>query len=92
VVFGPAGIWNGLVRRTEGFIRSEVICEAPDERRYRVRDFWTSHFEFEFFRRRFQAEYGKFDQWLLADGLVEKQQLVGAYYEDDSSGDELIPA
>jgi hypothetical protein len=80
------------VRQTEGFIRSEVWCESSEERRYRVLDFWKSHFEFEFFRQRFQAEYGKFDQWLQAEGLVEKQQLVGSYYAGDGSGDESVPA
>ena len=92
MVFEPDGVWSDLVTRVGGFIRSEVRQESTDERQYRVLDFWKSHLDFEFFRWRFQAECEKFDQLLQLEGLVEKQQLVGTYYLDDSSGTEEVPA
>jgi len=43
------------------------------------------------FRDRFAAEYERFE-WLIADeGLVEREQFVGAYYEKEAgNGDELV--
>jgi len=63
------------------------------ERRYRVRDFWTTHLEFEAFRERFSLEYRNFEQLLLAEGVVERQEIVGAYYVNEGSdGDLAVPA
>ncbi len=39
----------------------------------------------------FAAEYDRFNQLVSAEGLVERQEVVGAYYES-SEGDGLIPA
>jgi len=76
-----------------GMIRTEFWCESLVERRYRVRDFWTTHLEFEVFRERFALEYGKFEQLLLAEGVVERQEIVGAYYVNEGSdGDLAVPA
>jgi hypothetical protein len=68
-------------------VGTEVWCEAPEERRYRVRDLWTWHRDFERFRSRFQAEYERFGSWVLSEGVVEKEEFLGAYYER-ASGEE----
>ena len=74
-------------------IRTEFWCESAVEQRYRVRDFWTTHLEFEAFRERFALEYRKFEQWLLVEGVVERQEIVGAYYVNEGSdGDLAVPA
>ena len=76
-----------------GMIRTEFWCESAVERRYRVRDFWTTHLEFEAFRQRFALEYRNFEQLLLAEGVVERQEIVGAYYVNEGSdGDLAVPA
>jgi hypothetical protein len=59
------------------------------EGRYRVRDFWAGHRGFEIFRERFAENFAEFDRQLV-EGLVEKQEFVGAYYEAD--GDDLVSA
>jgi hypothetical protein len=57
-----------------------------------VRDFWDGHRSFENFRSRFQLEYERFENWILSDGLIEKEQFVGAYYErkDDGGEEDLV--
>jgi hypothetical protein len=91
-VFGPGGIWVEFLRRAPGYIATEVECESPGERRYRVRDFWSWHRYFELFRERFAAEYERFERLIAVEGLVEREQFVGAYYEKEAGdGDELVP-
>ena len=93
MVFGPSGIWKEFLGRVDGFIGTEIRCESDVEGRYRVLDFWTSHWKFEAFRERFAAEYERFNQLVLAEGLVQRQEIVGTYYETDGGGgDESVPA
>jgi len=81
-----------LLGRAGGYLGTEVWCEASELRQYRVRDFWGWHRDFEVFRARFQAEYERFGNWILSEGLVEKEQFLGAYYEkfDDGSDEDLV--
>ena len=71
----------------DGYLGTELWCEVPAVRQYRVRDFWAWHRDFEKYRSRRQSEYERFESWILSDGLIEKEQFLGAYYED-LSGDE----
>jgi hypothetical protein len=65
--------------------------EPVGERKYRVHDFWDSHLSFEIFRQRFTADCERFGLLMVNEGLVEKQELVGMYYETDgSAGDDLV--
>jgi len=66
-----------------------VRCESVGDGRHRVRDFWSWHRGFEIFRERFSEEYAQFDRQ-ITDGLVEKQEFVGSYYE--AGGDDLVSA
>jgi hypothetical protein len=75
------------LRQAESFIATEVKCESPGQ--YRVRDFWMWHRGFEVFRERLAEGFAEFDRQIV-DGLVEKQEFVGAYYEAD--GDDLVSA
>jgi hypothetical protein len=95
-VFGIEGSWTRLLCQADGYLKTEFWCESPESRQYRVRDHWSWHRNFENFRGRFQAEYQQFEDRILADGLVEKQQFLGAYYFDDpqdqdDDGDDLVP-
>jgi hypothetical protein len=60
------------------------------ERRYRVRDFWWSHREFEIFRAQFTAELKRFHSQLLSEGIVSKYEVVGTYYDERGDGDDLV--
>jgi len=83
-VFGKSGIWSELLRRAEGYLGTEVNCESPAERRYRVLDRWRSHREFESFRVRFGTEVERFQALLVGEGIVSKFEVVGAYYDERS--------
>lgn len=68
------------MRQGPGYIATQVECESVEDGRFRVRDFWSGHREFEIFRERFADDFGRFDRQ-VTDELVEKEQFVGAYYE-----------
>jgi len=70
------------LRRADGFISTEVKCESVSDGQYRVRDSWRWHRGFEIFRERFSEDFAEFDRQVV-EGLVEKQEFVGAYYEAD---------
>ena len=92
-VFGAGGIWKELLGRVAGYIDTEVRCESSPERRYRVWDFWTSHRWFEVFQEKFVVEYERFNRLISAEGLVQRQEVVGTYYVDEGSdGDDLVSA
>ena len=67
---------------------TEVRCESESDGRYRVRDFWSWHRNFEVFRTGFQAEFERFEAWLRSEMLIEKEQFLGAYYEKPEDGSE----
>jgi hypothetical protein len=68
------------LRQASGYIGTEVRCESAEDGRYRVRDFWSWHRGFEKFRERYSEQFAEFDRQIL-EGLAEKQEFVGAYYE-----------
>ena len=90
-VFGPAGMWDEFLSLAKGYVGTQVRRESEAERQYRVLDFWTSHRWFEGFRKQYAAEFEWFHQRIVAEGLVERQEVVGTYYES-SEGDDLIAA
>ena len=90
MVFGPNGIWRELLGRAEGYAGTETGCESSTERRYRVRDFWWSHREFEVFRARFGNELERFHALLMSEGIVSKFEVVGTYYDERGDGDNLV--
>jgi hypothetical protein len=76
-----------------GYVTTEVRCESLVEKRYRVLDFWTSHRGFEVFREKLANEYERFNRLISAEGLVQRQEVVGTYYVDESGdGDDLVSA
>jgi len=81
-----------LLFESEGYLLTEVWCEDPATRQYRVKDSWAWHRSFERFRDRFHAEFERFERWLRSERLIEKEQFLGAYYEkpDDGDGEGLV--
>jgi hypothetical protein len=89
-VFGPAGAWRELLSEAEGYQRTESRCESPEEGRYRVRDFWSWHRGFEIFRGQQQTRYERFESWIFGERLIEREQFLGAYYEDRGGDDDSM--
>jgi len=90
--FSVGGRWASLLFGADGYLFTEVWCEVPEARQYRVKDSWAWHRNFERFRDRVQAEFEEFERWLRSKGLIEKEQFLGAYYEklDDGSEEGLV--
>jgi len=87
IIFGSDGLWCGLLRRhAPGFLVSELVVMS--DQRYRVRDYWTSHLEFEAFRDWRQDEVEQFRDWLASKEMVEHETVLGSFYLDDSDWDE----
>ena len=81
-----------MLSQADGYVATEVWCESQESRQYRVKDFWNWHRSFEAFRGRFQQEFERFESLIVSEGLVEKEQFLGAYYERrDGDEDELVP-
>jgi len=91
-VFGIGGAWTRLLCRADGYLVTEVWCESPQARQYRVKDFWSWHRNFEIFRARHQEDFEHLEERLRSEGLVEKEQFLGAYYEEreDGAGEDLV--
>jgi hypothetical protein len=44
------------------------------------------------FREKFSVEYERLERLLSTEGLLKREQFVGAYYEKETGdGDELVP-
>lgn len=97
-VFRPGGSWPALLESSDGYLGSESFPWSAAERRYRVFDRWMSHRAFEGFRRQRQPEYESFMRLIVADGLIEREVVLGSFYEKDSGdpgfeeGTGLVPA
>ena len=92
VIFGREGIWQEFLRRAPGYVGTDIEPESRTERRYRVRDFWNWHHDFELFREKGSADYERFERLISAEGLIERDHFIGAYYESrPGNGDGLVP-
>jgi hypothetical protein len=87
-VFEVGGVWGRLLSKAHGYLETEVWCEVPEALQYRVRDFWVWHRDFERFRDVFHAELDRFEEWIRSEGLIGKEQFLGAYYEESDNGSE----
>jgi hypothetical protein len=88
LVFGAGGVWARILCKADGYLGTEMRCEDPVVRQYRVRDCWAWHRDFEIFRSRSQMEFEQFESWILSSGLIEKEKFLGAYYEKSDGGSE----
>ena len=89
-MFGPGGIWRELLSRAQGYAGTEIWCESPTDRQYRVLDLWWSHREFEMSRARFGAKIERFHSLVMSEGIVSKFEVVGSYYDERGDGDDSV--
>jgi hypothetical protein len=94
-VFGTDGIWPDFLKRSRQYLGSEFWLESRVEHRFRLVDYWTSHVGFEALRAIHQLDLGRIEQFVRNDGLIRREEFLGAFYIDDSGlgeGDELVPS
>ncbi len=84
--------WQKVLRSSEGYVRTEL--ERQVGLGYRVIDVWQSHYEFEAFREQHREELKRFQEAIKANGIVTKEEQLGAFYGPGDEFDEgtLAPA
>lgn len=75
--YGSEGAWARLFRKSDGYIRTELLRDVAEERRFVTFDYWQSAEEFNQFHRQHLAEYQRLDQEL--EGLTEEERRLGAF-------------
>jgi hypothetical protein len=86
-VFKQGGIWQEFLRRSSGYLASELLELSSGPRQYEVFDYWQSHEGFEDCRRERQQEIERFNL-LFLESIVLRETFLGSFYEDgpDESG------
>jgi heme-degrading monooxygenase HmoA len=86
--YDSGGEWQELLKKQEGFLRTELRYESVAEARYSSFDHWRSHTDFEVFRETFQVDVKRFEDEIAERKLIESEVLLGSYYVDESGDDE----
>jgi len=75
--YGPNGIWARFFRNGQGYIRTELVRDVADSRRFLTLDYWRSEDEFVRFREGNLAEYERLDKEF--ERLTEQETQLGAF-------------
>lgn len=75
--YGPAGTWVALFRKSPGYLRTELLRDHANPRRYLTMDFWSSQEVWRGFRSVFAAEYERLDAECA--GLATREVEIGAF-------------
>jgi hypothetical protein len=86
-VFRLDGVWQEFLRRSPGYLASELLKLSSGPRQYEVFDYWRLHEDFESCRRERQQEIERFSL-LFLESVVQRETFLGGFYEDgpDESG------
>src|SRR5262249_54149811 len=76
--YGPDGTWARFFRSGEGYIRTELVRDAADPRRFLTLDYWQSQSDFKRFRERNRAAYEGLDKEF--ESLTEKETRLGSFW------------
>lgn len=75
--YGPDGAWTKLFSKSDGYIRTELLRDMKEERRFVTLDFWSSEAEFSRFHTQHLAEYERLDKEL--ESLTQGERRLGAF-------------
>lgn len=75
--YGPAGGWVALFRRDPAYVRTELLRDRDDPRRYLTVDVWASREACLAFRQRWREELDALDRRGAA--WTEEERLVGEF-------------
>ncbi len=76
-MYGPEGQWARFFRRSDGYIRTELVRDVTQDRRFLTLDYWKSEEEFNRFHSQHLAEYERLDQEF--EDLTEQETRLGAF-------------
>jgi heme-degrading monooxygenase HmoA len=76
--YGPDGTWATFFRNGQGYIRTELVRDVADPRRFLTLDYWQSQSEFKRFREQNRAEYERLDKEF--EKLTETETRLGSFW------------
>jgi heme-degrading monooxygenase HmoA len=76
-VYGSRGDWACFFRHGKGYIRTELIRDVENPRRYLTLDFWTTRQAYLRFKNENRAGYQAIDEKCLS--LTEGEALIGEF-------------
>jgi heme-degrading monooxygenase HmoA len=76
-IYGSAGDWAQLFRTADGFLRTELVADLKDARRYLTLDFWRSREAYDRFRAENSDRYSAIDA--QCEELTESEIEVGQF-------------
>jgi heme-degrading monooxygenase HmoA len=79
--YSPDGSWAQFFRRSNSYIRTELVRDVADRLRFLTLDYWKSQSEFKKFREQNLAEYERWDREL--EGLTEKETRLGSFWMEE---------
>jgi quinol monooxygenase YgiN len=75
--YGPDGQWVQFFRRAEGYVRTDLIRDSNNPRRFLTADYWQSREAYDRFREQNRSEYEIIDQQY--EGLNQKEVHLGSF-------------
>ena len=75
--YGPEGIWARFFRNGRGYIKTELVRDVADSRRFLTLDYWQAEEDFERFREQNLTEYKRLDEQFA--GLTKTETRLGAF-------------
>ena len=82
--YGPNGSWARFFGNGQGYIRTELVRDVADPKRFLTLDYWRTEEEFLRFREQNRAEYERLDKKF--EGLTEQETQVGAFQAGEPKG------
>jgi len=76
-IYRADGAWARLFRRSDGFIRTDLLRQERHTDRYITMDWWRSREEYEAFFKQWASEYAAMDT--QCEGLTEQEALLGKW-------------
>ena len=77
-VYGPDGAWVKLFRRDREYIRTDLIRDRSNPRRYLTVDVWSSRQAYLRFKKRNRDDYDEIDRGCAS--LTEGEVKIGEFH------------
>ena len=81
--YGPNGDWVQFFRGGSGYVRTDVLKDTADARRYITIDYWQSEHAYDAFRALHEQEYKAID--VRCEALTESEELIGKFVSLEST-------
>jgi heme-degrading monooxygenase HmoA len=76
-VFGAAGAWVKLFRKSKAFLRTELYRDVENSGRYIIVDYFVSQSGFQAFLTKFREQYDALDK--LGEGVCASENRIGSF-------------